>query len=101
MTSTEELALMRASLKSFVLATWDADDQERMDRIGDLGDARPLNQERLIDLLSEGDLRQVACIAGLILRDRVRMMDKDSMALFWASGLYLTETGQVVLFHER
>lgn len=89
----------KKSIKAFVAGTWDEDDQERAEHLDD--QACRQDQEALIEKLPL-DLTMACCILrDLILRGKIKLLDKENMGKWVASGFFIDPNDEIVIFHER
>ena len=92
----------RQRVSFFVDECWSDEDYEREESIGDDVDSmRPVDQSRLIGLLSHNMLNTCDYIKELIDNDKLLLMDQETMVPFHASGFYISEEGKIILFHPR
>jgi hypothetical protein len=93
----------RDSILQYIRGAWDDYDQQRYENISDpeFGHARAANQ-RIAVMNLEDDLAMGAgVLRDLILRGKLLIMDKENCIPWPASGLFITQQGEICVFHER
>lgn len=97
----------RARIEKIVLmadSTWNLEDEERFERdIQDKDSERGTDEAQYARIHKCPDIKVefLDMLVDWIRRGDINIMDKDSMAIFNASGFYMLKDGGLVIFNER